>query len=334
LLAAVAIPQADAADRIGVRTIVVPAPERGTQLNVTLWYPAASGGTPVVVGDNAVFKGTPAQQDAPIASGSFPVILLSHGGLRSAPNLDGWIGSQLATHGFVVAAPHPPAPAGHTMWDATREIWLRPGDLSATLTAVERDPALVDKIDVHKVGVLGFLLGGSSALALAGARVDAQIYARSCDHGGAGLDCAWFRRSGVDLHRIDSTNVGRSNLDLRIGTIVAIDPELAATFSAASLSGISVPVHIINLGRADAIAPGVNAASLAKLIPQARYDLIPDATSFDSFSECKPEGLMVLRREGDDEGLCSDRTRPRAQIHAQLAAMITAAFKRQLQSGR
>jgi predicted dienelactone hydrolase len=129
------------------------------------------------------------------------------------------------------------------------------------------------------------------------------------------------------------TNVQRSNLDPRIGTIVAVDPELTATFTAKSLSGISIPAHIINLGRPDTIPPGLQAANLKKAIPQARYDLIPGATQFDSFSECKPDGLAILRREGDDEGLCSNRIRPRTQIHAQLAAMITAAFKRQLQSG-
>jgi predicted dienelactone hydrolase len=333
LLVAPTIPHADAADRIGVRTIAVPAPARGTQLDVTLWYPTISDDAPVVVGDNAVFKGSSAHRDAPIASGSFPIILLSHGGLRAAPNLGVWIASRLAAQGFIVAAPHPPKPNGQNAWDATREIWLRPADLSATLTAVERDPGLAGRIDAREVGILGFLLGGSSALALAGARVDAETYARSCDNGGVGLDCAWFTKSGVDLHEVDTTNVGRSNLDPRIKAVVAVDPELTTTFSAASLSGISIPVHIINLGRPDTILPGLRAASLEKQIPGARYDLVPDATQFDSFNECKPEGPAILRREGDDESLCNYGTRPREEIHAQLAAMIAAIFKHRLPSG-
>jgi predicted dienelactone hydrolase len=331
VLLAAPIPQADAADTVGVRTIAVSAPERGAALNVTLWYPAVSGGTPVLLGDNAVFLGTPAERNAALAEGRFPLILLSHGGLRAAPNLGGWIASRLAAQGFVVAAPHPPNPASLNAGDAPREIWLRPADLSATLTSMERDPALVDRIDVHKVGVLGFLLGGSSALALAGARVDAQIYARSCDHGATGPDCAWFRKNGVDLHKIDTVKLERSNVDPRIKTIVAVDPELAATFSA-SLSRISIPVHIINLRRPDPTLPGLDAASLEKRIPQARYDLIPDATPFDSFNECKPDGVAILRREGDDEGLCNLGARSRAEIHAQLAAMIAATLKRHLQS--
>src|SRR5262249_47317451 len=97
-LAAIAAPvsRVDAADRVGVRTLSVPAPERGTDIAVTVWYPAGPGGRPVNVGDSVVFEGTPALQDAPIANGSFPIILLSHGGLRAAPNLDGWIAARLA----------------------------------------------------------------------------------------------------------------------------------------------------------------------------------------------------------------------------------------------
>jgi hypothetical protein len=47
---------ADPADMVGIRKMVVLAPERGTMLNVTAWYPAGAGGTAVTVGDNAVFK--------------------------------------------------------------------------------------------------------------------------------------------------------------------------------------------------------------------------------------------------------------------------------------
>jgi predicted dienelactone hydrolase len=328
---AASIPYASAADRIGVRSIAMPSPERGMELSVTLWYPADTGGEPVLIGDSAVFRGTPAHRDAPMADGRFPVILLSHGGLRAAPNQDGWIASRLAAQGFVVATPQQPDPGRLSAADAVHEIWLRPGDLSATLTALERDPVLAGKIDAQEVGVIGFLLGGSSALALAGARRDAGAYAGSCDAGGAGLDCGWFAKSGVDLRKIDVVKMERSDLDPRIKAVISVDPEIAATFTAASLSGISIPVHIINLGRPDAMLPGLRASSLAQRIPDVRYDQMPDATHFDVFGVCKPEGPAIVRDEGDDEGLCTDGARPRTEIHAQLAAMIAASFKRHLQ---
>jgi predicted dienelactone hydrolase len=332
-LAAGAVPHANADGRIGIRSIAVPAPERGAELNVVLWYPAAAGGTPVLVGDNPVFKGTPAHQDAPIAGGSFPVILLSHGGLRAAPDLDGWIASWLAAQGFIVAAPRRSAAGAQNAADALSEIWLRPADLSATLTALARDPVLADRIDVQRVGALGFQLGGSSALALAGALRDGDAYARSCDQGGTGLDCAWFARNGIDLHKADAARVERSNHDPRIKAVVAVDPELADVFTAESLSAISIPVQIINLGRTETMLPGLNAASLGERIPEARYEAIADATHFDAFNACKPEGAALLRRDDDDESLCSDGARPREEIHRRLGMMIGAAFKLRLQIG-
>ena len=183
---------ADSPDTIGVRRLSVLAPERGVRLNVSVWYPAGAGGTAVTVGDNAVFQGTPARQDAPVADGSFPLVLLSHGGLRSAPDSGAWIASRLAAQGFVVAAPHPPRLEGASARDAPKELWLRPADLSATLTAVASDPTLRSRLDAEAIGALGFQLGGTAALALVGARMDGRRYARSCDRGGTAADCAWW----------------------------------------------------------------------------------------------------------------------------------------------
>lgn len=183
-------------DTAGVRSMTVLAPERGMMRDVRVWYSAGAAGTAVSVGDNAVFQGAPARQDAAIAAGSFPLVLLAHGGLRSAPDSGAWIASRLATEGFVVAVPHPPQLA-------PEELWLRPADLSATLTAVASDPTLWSRLDTQAVGVLGFQLGGTAALALVGARIDGQRYARSCDRGETGMDCAWFasKRHRPSWHR-------------------------------------------------------------------------------------------------------------------------------------
>jgi predicted dienelactone hydrolase len=86
---------------VGVTTIDVPDGDR--PLQVTLWYPAKAGGTSVWVGDSAVFEGVEGQQDAPIADGLFPMILIAHGGIRAAPNHGNWLGSGLAARGFVAA---------------------------------------------------------------------------------------------------------------------------------------------------------------------------------------------------------------------------------------
>lgn len=329
LCAATAIPSAMANDKIGVRDMTVSAPERGSEITATVWYPAGAEGVPVLVGDNAVFKGTPAHRDAPVAQGPFPVILLSHGGLRAAPNQDSWIASQLAAQGFVVAVPHPPGPMQLKALDAPREMWLRPADLSATLTALERDPVLFGKIDPQKIGVLGFRLGGTSALALSGAQLDAGMYSKSCNTAGINPDCDWFKKKRVDLHKVSAKMLERSNLDPRVKSVVVVDPELAEVFTPASLSGISVPAQVISLGRGNRVASGQESAFLSKHMPLAHHEMIPHAIQFDAFSECKPKGAAILQEEEGDGSLCTAGPQSRTTVHALLTGMITGTFKRQ-----
>ena len=325
---------ADTLGAVGVRSMTVLAPERGVRLDVSVWYPAGAGGTAVRVGDNAVFDGAPARQHAAVADGSFPVVLLSHGGLRSAPASGAWIASRLATEGFVVAVPRPPRLEGARVKDAPEELWLRPADLSATLTAVENDPTLRSRLDTKAVGVLGFQLGGTAALALIGARINGQRYARSCDRGPSGIDCAWFASNGIDLHGVDVAHVERSNRDRRIHAAVAVDPELNAYFDPASLMAISVPVQLINLGGAGAIRPGLEASSLARAIPGATYDTVEDAIDSSSFNLCKPQGAAILLQEGGDAALCHDGRRSRPDVHALLAQMTASFFRAHLGSGQ
>jgi predicted dienelactone hydrolase len=299
VVAAVALqPTAEAADGIGVSTLAVPVPERGGTMDVPLLYPAGPGGQSVLVGENAFFRGVSASQNAPAIGGSRPLVLLSQGGLRSGPNIGAWMASRLAMRGFVVAMLRQPDPHSQSPQETLEEIWLRPADISATLTAIEDDATLTGQIDANRVGVLGFQIGGTAALALAGARLDASSFAHSCDPGGTEVDCAWFAKAGVDLHAVDAVQLGRSNLDRRIRAVVVIDPELSTNFTATSLADISLPVLVVNLGSPKAIWPGLNASALAQALSDMQYETVTDATQFSAFPECKPRAAATLDAEG------------------------------------
>ncbi len=323
---------AGAADGVGLRELAVMAPERGQALGVAFWYPASAGGTPTLFGDSAIFEGVPVQLDAPMADGPFPLVLLSHGGMRAAPDVSGWMAARLVDEGFAVALVRPPGPGERGAEAVVPELWLRPADLRATLAAVADDPELADRMALDRVGALGFFLGGTSVLALAGGRLDEASYRRSCDAGGTGLDCAWFAQAGVDLHAVDLTPLASSNLDERIAVAVAVEPELGQSFTAASLAGIEAPVLIINLGDSETIRPGLRAFDLAAAIPTARYATVEDATPFSSFSVCKPKAAAILLEEGEDDSICRDGDgRTRVAIHAELARLIADAFRQHLQ---
>ncbi|EJJ26686.1 hypothetical protein PMI11_05137, partial [Rhizobium sp. CF142] len=208
--------------------------------------------------------------------------------------------------------------------------WLRPADLSAALTAIEKRSTLSVEIDRNRVGVLGFLVGGTSALSLGGGRLDPESFARSCDPGGTGVDCAEFAGAGIDLHSIDPQNIARSHLDPRVKAAVVIDPEFGVNFSRDSLKRISIPVRLINLGMPASIWPGLRASGLKDAIPNAHYDLLGDTSQYSAFSECKPSGAAILREEGE-EPLCDDpQGTSRTAIHDRLADNVAAAFRSDL----
>ena len=324
---------AAAADNAGMRQIVATSKERGNDLEVTVWYPARSGGEPVVLGENAFFVGTSAMRDAPIADGKFPLILLSHGaGLAGTPHAVSWIAAPLARQGFVVAAPMHPGNSGKNRSAAeTMKIWLRPGDLSETLNAMESDPFFGTHLDHGKVGALGLSLGGNTALALAGARIDPELLAGYCDTDALNHSlCEWVRQSGVDLHKMDLKSAGRDNKDGRIRFAMAIDPAPVDVFDTSSFSGISVPVDLVNLGQPGKIPQTADAAEVSEGIPKVRYSMI-DASHYSMFAECKPGAADLAVAEQIGDPICSDgEGQSRGGIHAQLVDITTASFSRAL----
>ncbi|MCR9275878.1 MULTISPECIES: alpha/beta hydrolase family protein [Mameliella] len=314
----------------GVRTLSVPSAERGTELDVTVWYPAASGGTPVTLGENIFFQGTAAMQDAPVAPGQHPVIVLSHGaGLGGRPSAASWLATPLAEAGYIVAAPtHPGNTGPDRSAEQTMKLWQRPADLSRALDALEMAPDLTAHADLDRVGALGLSMGGNSALGLAGARIDPDLLAGYCDDAERNPSlCSWVRMSGVDLRAMDMTVAGRDNSDDRIGFVMAIDPAPADVFAAESLAEVAVPVALVNLGQEAGIPATIRAAPLAQGIPGADYTVIEGATHAAMFPECNPKAAEIAREEGIEDPICPDGTgRPRADLHAQMIDMVTSAF--------
>jgi predicted dienelactone hydrolase len=314
----------------GAMTMKATVPARGEAIDFTLWYPASSGGTAVMIGDSPVFKGTPAMLDAPIENGLFPVVVLAHGGLRASRNLGAWIAADLATRGYIVMHVHAPTLGQNQGQTAARELWLRPSDISAALNTIKQDAIIARHMAPGKIGMVGFLRGGTSALALAGARIDAEIYKRSCDVIEFGIDCAWFKKNNVDLRTLDNEQVGRDHFDSRIKIVVAIDPELSQTFTTTSLQAVKIPVQIISLGQSDTAKPILHAAGLEKVIPQARYETVPEATSFSAFSLCTAKGAAILIAEDDNDVICKDGgKRSREEIHIQIIELISKTLKQE-----
>ncbi len=108
----------------------------GRPLSLSIWYPSqerASGS----VGGNAVFEGAPAAADAPVPDGPFPLVVVSHGGLRSASDTGAWLSASMARAGHVVVEVNAPRPDDAAA--ALDEIWRRPEDIRRALDLVLAD---------------------------------------------------------------------------------------------------------------------------------------------------------------------------------------------------
>ncbi|WP_425513757.1 alpha/beta hydrolase family protein [Ensifer oleiphilus] len=329
---------AAASEFVGVQQIAAPSKERGSDLAVTIWYPAEAGGKVVTLGESAFFVGTDAMLEAPITRGKYPLILLSHGaGLGGTPQAMSWIATSLAKQGFIVAAPTHPGNTGTNRSAAeTMKLWLRPADIGATLDMVEKQPLFENHLEPERVGALGLSMGGSTVLTLAGARIDPIRLASYCDTDVLNPSlCGWVRQSGVDLHAMDMKLAGRNNKDKRIQFVMAIDPAPVDVFQVSTFSEASIPVDIVNLGRPGKIPRTALASEIAKAIPEGKYSTIEDASHYSMFGECKPNAAEIAETKQLGDPICSDGGgQSRLEIHEQLIKLVTEAFARELKTKR
>lgn len=56
------------------------------------------------------------------------------------------------------------------------ELWLRPNDISRVITALQEKPDIAGNTASDRVAVVGHSLGGWTALAIAGARFNAEQF--------------------------------------------------------------------------------------------------------------------------------------------------------------
>lgn len=310
---------------------------RGTELSVTVWYPAETGDDMVTLGENIFFEGTPAMRAAPVSDGQFPLILLSHGaGLAGTAAAMSWIATPLAQQGFIVAAPTHPGNTGPDRSAAeTMKLWLRASDLSETLDALEDHPEFRPHIALDRIGVLGLSMGGNTALSIAGARLDPDLFARYCDTDDRNASlCDWVRQSGVDLHAMDMAAAARDNADPRVRFVMAIDPAPSDIFAPETFADIAIPVFLVNLGAPSEIPATVRAAGLADAIPGAAYAVLEEASHASMFALCKPGAAEIAVEEGIEDPICTDGSGPsRAAIHARLVDMAATAFGTALGTG-
>lgn len=280
----------------------------GRSLTLSVWYPSTAEAS-TTVGGNAVFLGVPASVEPPEGDVALPLVVLSHGGLRSAPDSGAWLAAALAAAGRLVVEVNAPRPL--TAGDAVEEIWRRPEDISRALDLILADPAWGSRIDRTAISVVGHALGGTAALAISGAALDAELYRNSCKEPDAqGPDCAWFVANGSDPGDADPIALTRSRHDPRANRIVVIDPEYPGMMRPPNVFP-EARVLFLSLG---AVAVGAWDGS--------QNLTLRGAAAYDAFALCTPAGAEILGEEGEDQALCATPAAQRSTIHQRAANAV------------
>jgi predicted dienelactone hydrolase len=166
----------------------VNAPVRADRpLTVRVWYPARRGGTPVVY--HAALPGPDARSvpftlpgiavaDAPAAPGRFPLVILAHG-YSNPPEVLAWLAENLATKGYVVAAPAFRDPPITEREKFIGPLARRPLDIAFVAAEAQRraraGAAPFAHADPERTALIGYSMGSYGVLAAAGARLEPRL---------------------------------------------------------------------------------------------------------------------------------------------------------------
>jgi predicted dienelactone hydrolase len=221
----------------------------------------------------------------PDTRGPAPLVLLSHGTGGAASDL-AWLAAALRSDGYAVAGVdhHGNTSAEPYVAEAFVWWWDRPRDCSVVLDSLAGNPMVLDRsggerrIDVTRVGVAGFSLGGYTAAALLGARVSPQRLRMAMElldttplpeypNLSEELTGRYGPAAGMALS-LSACAVDVS--DRRVRSAFLMAPVLGAVLDPVSLAGIDRPLCVV-WGGADEIAPPAFGA-------QVLLDLVPGST--------------------------------------------------------
>lgn len=319
--------QAGAADPVGFRYLQIPAAPQGRALEAVVWYPAAQGATPTLVGDNPVLSGLPVQVDAPAAAGHRALVLLSHGYGGNWSN-QGWLAVELVRQGYVVAAVNHPGTTSKNMNPAIgARLWDRPRDLSRLIDALALDPRSADTLAAGQVAAIGHSLGGWTVMELAGGRFDPDQFDADCTAHAGLAACQVFRALGAGKDAESRTALAQPLKDARIKAVVSLDLGLTGSLNPQSLAAVAVPVLVIAAGEPNPLMQvDLESRRLADQLPPSttRFTTLPGAAHMSFLPICKPGAAALLAKESPEDAiLCLDgEGADREALHRQVVEQI------------
>jgi predicted dienelactone hydrolase len=227
-----------------------------------------------------------------------PVVVIAPG-LNSDFQALSYVAQHLASHGFATVGIDFPESDNQRMLDALQGLdtfpnpnaWMnQPKDVSLVLNTLEQkmesDPNWRGKLDLKNVGILGHSLGGYTATAIGGARVQWSDIVKKCatldDPNQINLNPALLWQ----CQGIDGAPPMGDLQDPRIKAVIAINPVTNPAFGKQGVNQLSVPMMFI-AGSSDIFAPPLpeQIAPFAALNKQDKYLLLVKNSTHLSFTQ-------------------------------------------------
>lgn len=238
---------AGSADVIGAQEAQGDLPRADRTLTAEIWYPATEGTEPGTTYETVLRDGeTPvtlsgrAARDAAPASGTYPLVVISHGypGNRF---LMSHLGENLASKGYVAVAVDHPDSTYDDMELFASTLVNRPLDQAFLIDAMaEMEGEIGTIIDADNAGLVGYSMGGYGALILGGAGLSETAVTRE--------EPAAFvaPRDLLDQHAAGSDSHA-GLVDARVKAVIGIGPwgRNHDFWDAAGLAGFEKPLLLV-----------------------------------------------------------------------------------------
>ncbi|GBC59815.1 dienelactone hydrolase [Desulfonema ishimotonii] len=304
----------------GFRTLSAEDTVGQTPVPMSVWYPASGPEVPVTFWPYTMKL----VRNAAPAEGRFPLVAISHGhGGSSLAHCD--TATYLARSGFVVVAPTHP---GDNYKDISQvatasQLEGRSRHMALSVDRVLADPALSEITDPGRIGVIGFSVGGYTALTLIGGKPEKDKIFPYCD---AYPDDRLFC-SGERLARLKRIAGGISPVhDRRIRAAVLLAPAYGMLFDKATLADIGVPVRLYRAEKDQSLRFPFHAGNIRRSLPvPPEYVVVRGAGHFFFMPPCPAD----FAEKAPD--LCQDAPgTDRVTFHRQLNREIRDFFERTL----
>lgn len=301
----------------GAQRLDVRDPLSGQRIPAVAFYPTQARARPTAIGEYRLNVAV----NAPPAQGRFPLLAISHGNSGN-PLAHRDLLLSLARNGFVVIGLLHPGdnPTDQSRQGALSNLYGRPLQVSASISAALADPHLSDLIDAQRIGVIGYSAGGETALILAGARPRPERLRKYCRERPDDEDAC----SANGELRADRPDLA-PRADPRVGALLLLAP-LSLMFGNDDLAAVTVPVMLYTGDRDQVLDPARNASALLRKLPrQPEYHVLQGAGHFVFMTPCSAD------EDAETPELCEDAIGvDRQAIHRSLNGEAARFFASQL----